>query len=70
MWSPVGLLVVTRDVPAHALVAGIPAARIGWMSPAGERLDDDLVCPRTGRRFEEREDGTLAEVVPRPAHQG
>jgi UDP-2-acetamido-3-amino-2,3-dideoxy-glucuronate N-acetyltransferase len=62
--------VVTRDVPAHALVAGIPASRIGWMSPAGERLDDNLVCPRTGRRFEEREDGTLAEVVPRPAHQG
>jgi len=62
--------VVTRDVPAHALVAGIPASRIGWMSPAGERLGDDLVCPRTGRRFEEREDGTLAEVVPRPAHQG
>jgi predicted dehydrogenase/acetyltransferase-like isoleucine patch superfamily enzyme len=62
--------VVTRDVPAHALVAGIPASRIGWMSPAGERLGDDLVCPRTGRRFEEREDGTLAEIVPRPAHQG
>jgi UDP-2-acetamido-3-amino-2,3-dideoxy-glucuronate N-acetyltransferase len=51
-------------------VAGIPASRIGWMSPAGERLGDDLVCPRTGRRFEEREDGTLAEIVPRPAHQG
>jgi predicted dehydrogenase/acetyltransferase-like isoleucine patch superfamily enzyme len=55
--------VVTRDVPAQALVAGIPAERIGWMSPAGERLGDDLVCPRTGRRFEEREDGTLAEVA-------
>jgi UDP-2-acetamido-3-amino-2,3-dideoxy-glucuronate N-acetyltransferase len=36
-------------------VAGIPAQRIGWMSPAGERLGDDLVCPRTGRRFEERD---------------
>jgi predicted dehydrogenase/acetyltransferase-like isoleucine patch superfamily enzyme len=53
--------IVTHDVPAHALVAGIPAQRIGWMSPAGERLGDDLVCPRTGRRFEER-DGELVEV--------
>ncbi|MGD8818084.1 MAG: Gfo/Idh/MocA family oxidoreductase, partial [Acidobacteriota bacterium] len=30
--------VVTHDVRAHALVAGVPAKRIGWMSPAGERL--------------------------------
>lgn len=43
--------VVTADVPAHALVAGVPARRIGWMSHAGERLGDDLVCPRTGRRY-------------------
>ncbi len=43
--------VVTSDVPAHALVAGVPARRIGWVSHAGERLGDDLVCPRTGRRY-------------------
>ena len=43
--------VVTSDVPAHALVAGVPARRIGWVGHAGERLDDDLVCPRTGRRY-------------------
>jgi UDP-2-acetamido-3-amino-2,3-dideoxy-glucuronate N-acetyltransferase len=54
--------VVTHDVPAQALVAGIPAKRIGWMSPAGERLGDDMICPRSGRRFQELEAGTLAEV--------
>jgi acetyltransferase-like isoleucine patch superfamily enzyme len=54
--------VVTHDVPAQAVVAGVPARRIGWMSPAGERLDDDMVCPRTGRRFQELPDGTLIEV--------
>ncbi len=43
--------VVTKDVPAHALVVGNPARRIGWVSHAGERLGDDLVCPRTGDAY-------------------
>ena len=44
--------VVTHDVPDYALMAGVPARQIGWMSAAGERLDfsDDGIaaCPRTG----------------------
>lgn len=42
--------VVVRDVPAHALVVGNPARRIGWMCACGERLAPDLVggC---GRRY-------------------
>jgi UDP-2-acetamido-3-amino-2,3-dideoxy-glucuronate N-acetyltransferase len=43
--------VVTKDVPAHALMAGVPARRIGWVSRAGEVLGADLVCPRTGERY-------------------
>lgn len=44
--------VVTSDVKNYALVAGIPARQIGWVSQAGERLSDDLVCPRTGENYE------------------
>lgn len=43
--------VVTRDVPGHALVAGNPARRLGWVSRSGERLGRDLVCPRTGEQY-------------------
>jgi UDP-2-acetamido-3-amino-2,3-dideoxy-glucuronate N-acetyltransferase len=45
--------VVTREVPAFALVAGNPARRIGWVSRSGERLGPDLICPRTGERYRE-----------------
>jgi predicted dehydrogenase/acetyltransferase-like isoleucine patch superfamily enzyme len=48
--------VVTREVPPHALVAGVPARRIGWVSHAGERLGPELVCARTGRRYREMDD--------------
>lgn len=48
--------VVTRDVPDFALVVGNPARQMGWVSRTGERLGSDLVCPRTGERYEERGD--------------
>ncbi|BBB08637.1 acyltransferase [Sphingopyxis sp. EG6] len=53
--------VVTHDVPPFALVAGVPARRIGWVSRTGERLDETLVCPRTGEKYEEI-DGALRLV--------
>lgn len=43
--------VVTHDVPDYALVAGIPARRIGWVSRTGDRMDDSLTCPRTGEVY-------------------
>ena len=45
--------VVTKDVPDYALMAGIPAKRIGWVSRSGDRLGPDLVCPRTGEVYHE-----------------
>jgi UDP-2-acetamido-3-amino-2,3-dideoxy-glucuronate N-acetyltransferase len=49
--------VVTRDVPAHALMLGVPARHAGWMSRFGERLELPLagegaaLCPHTGERY-------------------
>jgi UDP-2-acetamido-3-amino-2,3-dideoxy-glucuronate N-acetyltransferase len=44
--------VVTKDVPDYALMAGIPARRIGWVSRAGDRLGHDMTCPRTGEKYQ------------------
>ena len=51
--------VVTKDVPAFALMAGNPARRIGWMSKAGERLGADLVCRRTQEIYVIGADGAV-----------
>ncbi|MGQ0430953.1 MAG: DapH/DapD/GlmU-related protein [Microthrixaceae bacterium] len=66
-WAMVGAgAVVTRSVPAHALVVGNPARRIGWVSRTGARLDVDgdgvLSCPDTGDRF--RVDGDRLTAIP------
>lgn len=52
--------VVTRDVPAHALVIGNPARRVGWVSRAGHRLTEALVCPETRERYAPDGRGGLA----------
>lgn len=49
--------VINRDVPAYALMVGVPAVRIGWMSANGERLklpaegNGEATCPATGQRY-------------------
>ncbi|WP_367949233.1 hypothetical protein [Hymenobacter sp. BRD128] len=47
--------VVTRNVPAHALVYGTPARQHGWLSAAGHRLAFDesgrASCPETGEQY-------------------
>ena len=53
--------VVTKPVLAHALMAGVPARRIGWMSHRGHRLGPDLICPETNAIYRETPEGlTLA----------
>lgn len=49
--------VVNKDVPAYALVVGVPARQIGWVSQYGEQLDLPLTgnasaaCAHTGQRY-------------------
>jgi len=50
--------VVSKDTPDFALMVGVPARQIGWMSAFGERLDLPLsgkgkaVCPNTGDKYD------------------
>lgn len=55
--------VVTKEVPAYALMAGAPARRIGWMSKAGGRLDEDLICPIEGVSYRLIAPNNLEEIT-------
>jgi len=56
--------VVTSDVPAHALVVGVPARQLGWVCRCGVRLeleDGAATCPECGDQYE-LNDETLERV--------
>jgi UDP-2-acetamido-3-amino-2,3-dideoxy-glucuronate N-acetyltransferase len=57
--------VVTRHVPAHALVVGVPARRIGWVCTCARRLDDELRCPCGEERY--RDVAGVLERLEEPA---
>jgi UDP-2-acetamido-3-amino-2,3-dideoxy-glucuronate N-acetyltransferase len=50
--------VVNRDVRPFALMAGVPARHIGWMSEIGERISlplegtGEYICPKTDKRYQ------------------
>jgi acetyltransferase-like isoleucine patch superfamily enzyme len=53
--------VVTKDVPAHAFVAGNPARHKGWACTCGERLPSSLYCDQCGRGFQEGPAGLVEQ---------
>ena len=61
-WALIGAgAVVTSNVPAHALMLGVPARRMGWACECGELLPKGLVCEKCGRKYRETDEG-LEEV--------
>lgn len=58
--------VVTKTVPAYALVVGNPAKHIGWMSEFGHRLNFNeegiAVCPESSEKYELK-DGRVRKLV-------
>jgi len=53
--------VVTKDVKDHALMAGVPAKQIGWVCECGERLPENLICKKCGKKYKEEDNG-LSEL--------
>lgn len=63
--------VVRSDVPAYALMVGVPARRVGWMCQCGVRLQfqqNAAVCAACGASYREA-DGALSQIDP-PRHLG
>ena len=60
--------VVTKDVKPYALMVGVPAKQIGWMSEYGEQLDLPVIgnaettCPHTGEKYQ-LSDGNLLKMT-------
>jgi UDP-2-acetamido-3-amino-2,3-dideoxy-glucuronate N-acetyltransferase len=59
--------VVNKDVAAYALMVGIPAKKIGWMSEYGEKLDLPIsgdaqaICEHTGQKYQLK-DGQISVI--------
>jgi UDP-2-acetamido-3-amino-2,3-dideoxy-glucuronate N-acetyltransferase len=64
--------VVTKDVPAYALVVGNPSRQIGWVSEYGHRLVFDsegfATCPESGQRYR-LHNHQVDETGHAPSHQ-
>ena len=59
--------VVTKNVPAYALVVGNPARQMGWMSAYGHRLEFDenglATCPESGEEYRLKQDAAGQSAV-------
>lgn len=61
-WAMIGAgAVVTTDVPAHALMLGVPARQAGWVCECGAVLPNSLACPHCGRSYRLADESVLKE---------
>lgn len=57
-WALIGAgAVVVSNVPAYALMLGVPAKQHGWVCECGEILPNSLICKKCGRIYKENEEG-------------
>lgn len=54
--------VVTKDVPAYALVYGSPARQYGWVCKCGVKLDEKLSCPECGKKYQ-KNNNQIEEIL-------
>lgn len=58
--------VVTKNVPAYALIMGVPGRQVGWMSRHGHRLEfgpgGRAVCPESGEAYLLTPDNVVRQV--------
>lgn len=61
-WSMIASgAVVTKDVQAYALVAGVPAKQIGWVCECGKPIKESYTCFSCGKKYK-LEDNQMVEV--------
>ena len=54
--------VITKHVKPHSIMVGNPAQQIGWVSHSGEKLNENLKCPRENRQYCIDKNNNLKEV--------
>jgi UDP-2-acetamido-3-amino-2,3-dideoxy-glucuronate N-acetyltransferase len=58
--------VVTKDVPSYALIAGVPAKRIGWICECGIRLEfqnTSATCQGCERSYDKVDESNIIKVI-------
>ena len=66
-WAMIGAgAVVVKDVPAYALMIGVPACQAGWVCECGYPLPQNLVCKECGRQYQVSRKEETGELEPVP----